>query len=310
MDPMYATVMQTDPSAPDEGTIIDVGPGCLSPEEMQELCCRGWSTSQPPIRMLRVVDGTAGPKEVVEAHMAAEGLVKIEEPKVEEPKVEQPKVEAPVEELVVEQPRAKIDLGPLADGDVQMIEIHNSDLMLEALLQFDAGTAVDYIREFGVEHLLLSPVLWSKLAPGQQCSQKSPAWFPGTKAQFIAFSRARSGRKTRCVLTTALADYMTGQAARDEALEMQFAAQTAQHEQTRHHIDQALERRFGPTAEIEDGDTRATITSKFQKRRAQLKLEEVAVRNMLVAREEEEKKRKRADSKGSRSSKSSKSSKV
>ena len=101
---MYATVMQTDPSAPDEGTIIDVGPGCLSPEEMQELCCRGWSTSQPPIRILRVVDGTAGPKEVVEAHMAAEGLVKIEQP-IEEQKAEEPQIEQPIEEQKAEEPQ-------------------------------------------------------------------------------------------------------------------------------------------------------------------------------------------------------------
>ena len=106
---MYATVMQTDPSAPDEGTIIDVGPGCLSPEEMQELCRLGWSTSQPPIRILRVVDGTVGPKEVVEAHMAAEGLVKIEQPigeqKAEEPQIEQPIEEQKAEEPQIEQPK-------------------------------------------------------------------------------------------------------------------------------------------------------------------------------------------------------------
>ena len=98
---------------------------------------------------------------------------------------------------------------------------------------------------------------------------------------------------------------MSGQAARDEALELQFAAQTAQHEQTRSHIDQSLDRRFGAT-DVEDGDSLATIARKFQVRRSALRHEEQAARFLVKEREEEEKKRRRAESRGSRSSKSSK----
>ena len=237
--------------------------------------------------------------EAIVAPMVEEAIVA---PMVEEPKVEAANPEPQVEEAIVA-PRTRIDLEPLLS--LPAAEAPDGDQMLEALLQFDVDTAVDYIREFGAEHLLLSPVLWSALAPGQHCSQKPPAWFPGTKAQYMAYKRARSGHKTHCVLATALADYMSGQAARDEALELQFAAQTAQHEQTRSHIDQSLDRRFGAT-DVEDGDSLATITSKFQVRRAALKHEEQAARFLVKEKEVEEKKRRRADSRGSRSSKSSK----
>ena len=182
-----------------------------------------------------------------------------------------------------------IDIAPLMAAESSDVLGHPSEMpqnpFFEAVMELDKVTAVDCLRVNGRLDYLLDPSLWQKLAPEKAgSSQGSPLWFPGTKAQYCAYSRGLHGRRPRCPLVGALIDYMRQDPSEAEALvhhmDLAMEAQNRQHEATRMHIDEALEKRFGPAVEISDADTLCELRKKFQLKRTQLELERQAAESL------------------------------
>ena len=159
------------------------------------------------------------------------------------------------------------------------------------LLEMDASTAVEYMKAKGRLELLLEPRLWAKVAPAQGSAQPPPTWFPGVKSQYVAYNRAVvHGARARCPLVRALAEYKTSDPSETAAvvqhLDVAMEQQDQQHEATRTHMTEVVER-IAPEVFYKKGDTKATILQSFRERESKLKHEKEAALYLLSRNVEE-----------------------